>query len=105
VRAKIARRAPAWRWGSCHVRQRGPAELAGLLSDWPIEQPQDWDDWLDEAVSDVESERIATAIRRSSPLGDAAWTQSTARRLNLEHTLNPRGRPRRQNDENEARPL
>jgi putative transposase len=104
VRAKIVRRPSAWRWGSCHLRQRGRPELAGLLSDWPIDMPRNWDAWLDHGISPVESERIVTGIRRSRPLGDEAWTDRVAERLNLQHTLNPRGRPR-QKDENESRPL
>jgi len=104
VRAKITRRASAWRWGSCHIRQRGPAGMAGLLSDWPIAMPRSWNAWLADGLSAAEEKRIALSIRRCSPLGDAAWTQLTAARLNLQHTLNPRGRPRI-NDENESRPL
>ncbi|MGD0464666.1 MAG: transposase [Tepidisphaeraceae bacterium] len=104
LRAKLVRRAVAWRWGTCHVRRRGPVELAELLSDWPIDRPRDWDAWLDEGLSATESERIVTAIRRSCPLGDPAWTERIASRLNLEHTLNPLGRPKRDRG-NESRPL
>jgi putative transposase len=104
VRAKAVRRAPAWRWGSCHVRRRGPQELAGLLSDWPIDMPRDWDAWLDEGVGASASKRITTAMERSQPLGDQAWTLRIAGRLNLLHTLNPRGRPKGKNG-NDPRPL
>jgi len=107
VRAKRVRKASAWRWGSCHVRRRGPAELAALLSEWPIDMPRDWDAWLEEPIGDAETARIAQSIKRSRPLGDPAWTTRTAKRLKLEHTLNPRGRPRKltEKDEKESRPL
>jgi putative transposase len=94
VRARAVRRASAWRWGSCHIRKEGPAELAQLLSDWPIDMPRNWNAWLD-AESDVEDvKRIQTAIARSQPMGDDKWTKRIASRLNLAHTLNPRGRPK-----------
>ena len=102
LRAQLVRRPWAWRWGSCHVRRQGPPELAELLSDWPIDMPKDWGAWLEEGIDAAESERIATAVRRSSPLGDAPWTRRLAARLNLQHTLNPRGRPKKQNDYNQS---
>ena len=104
VRAKAVRRPWAWRWGSCHVRKSGPAELAALLGDWPIDIPRNWNAWLDVGISPSDSKRFATAIERSQPLGDQAWTRRIATRLNLAHTLNPRGRPSKK-DGNEARPL
>jgi putative transposase len=94
VRAERVRRASIWRWGSCHIRRRGPAEMAALLSDWPLDMPRNWDAWLDRGISPLESERIVAGIRRSRPLGDQAWTDRVAGRLNLQHTLNPRGRPK-----------
>jgi putative transposase len=94
VRAKAVRRANLWRWGSCHVRRGGPAELAALLAEWPIDPPKNWDAWLDESLNTTEEQRIKTAIARSQPLGDGGWTRRIAARLNLGHTLNPRGRPK-----------
>jgi hypothetical protein len=32
-------------------------------------------------------------IHRNRPLGDASWTDATVRRLGLESSLRPRGRP------------
>jgi putative transposase len=96
VRAKAAKRAAAWRWGSCHVRRHGPAEMADLLTDWPIAMPSDWDAWLDEgSVDDATAERIAHSIARGTPFGSDAWVQRTAAKLNLGSTLRPRGRPRK----------
>ena len=104
VRAKATRRASAYRWGSCHIRKNGQTGLGELLSDWPIDMPRDWERWLDSGLSPSALGRIATAIRRSQPMGDMAWTRRVAGRLNLMHTLNPLGRPK-QDEKNEPRPL
>ena len=36
---------------------------------------------------------VRTAIRRGSPLGGAQWQHRLAKRIGLESTLRPRGRP------------
>ena len=44
----------------------------------------------------AEIREIRQHIRRSRPLGEAAWTARIAERLNLGWTLRPRGRPPKQ---------
>ena len=48
-------------------------------------------------------------LRRGSPLGDESWVRTTARRLVLESTLHPHGRPKVRPDQktqnNESCPL
>jgi putative transposase len=52
--------------------------------------------WAEKVHTPLDDARLA-AIRRSSatglPLGDAAWVKRLARRLNLDLTIRPRGRP------------
>lgn len=43
-------------------------------------------------LTQVELDAVRLCAQRGSPLGDANWVESTARRLNLESTLRPRGR-------------
>jgi putative transposase len=95
VRAKIVKKASAWRWGSCHIRQHGPAELKALLSDWPIDMPTNWDAWLDEPLNKETVERIGLNIRKGRPYGSDLWVKRTANSLGLESTLRPQGRPRK----------
>jgi putative transposase len=95
VRANAARSALAWRWGSAHVRLHGPAELAAVLSPWPVPRPRDWATWVDAPQTPAELEAIRTAVRRSRPFGDADWTRRTAGTLGLQWTLRDRGRPRK----------
>ncbi len=48
-----------------------------------------------ERLSEQEVEKLRRCIRRGSPFGDDRWVESAARRLHLETTLRPRGRPKR----------
>ena len=42
-----------------------------------------------------EEAAVRLSIARGRPFGDAAWQRRAARRLGLELTLRPRGRPRK----------
>jgi putative transposase len=100
VRAGLTRRAERWRWGSCHVRAAGLpglsglAELAALLSQWPIERRRDWLEWVNAPQTDAEEQAVRLSLRRDRPFGGEAWVRRTAQRLDLGHTLRPRGRPK-----------
>jgi len=43
--------------------------------------------------TEAELESLRRSVTRSAPFGDASWQQRTAKRLNLQSTLRPRGRP------------
>jgi len=43
-----------------------------------------------------ELEALRHSVKRGSPFGSASWAKTTARRLAIESTLNPIGRPRKQ---------
>ena len=93
LRARLVTRAERWRWGSCRVRLHGPPELAALLAEWPVDTPRDWLGWVNAPQTDAEVEAVRTSLGRGRPFGSDAWVERTARRLGLEHTLRPRGRP------------
>jgi putative transposase len=99
VRAKLARRAASWRWGSEGVRATDLKELKSILSDSPLQRPRGWTRILDEPTGVKDDQAIRECIRRNRPFGDADWTARTAERLHLAWTLRPRGRPARQNEE------
>ncbi len=42
--------------------------------------------------------RLKESLTRGRPFGDEAWTARTAARLGLEYTVNPRGRPKKQEE-------
>lgn len=94
LRAGLAETAQAWRWSSLWVRLNGQGIMKDGLATWPVSRPRDWV----ERVNRPQDEKELGAIRRSrdrgQPFGDAEWVQETARRLGLESTLRPVGRPK-----------
>jgi putative transposase len=95
LRAKLVRRAEDWRWGSLYRRARGGAEERSLLTEPPIPLGRGWVDRVNRPQSEAELASIRLSAVRGQPLGSAAWQQKIARQFGLEHTLRPRGRPRK----------
>jgi len=97
VRGKkpLVARAERWRWSSAWIRADGDAALRGLLSDWPVERPRNWLALLNEPQPGGDEEAVRVGIHRGRPLGDRDWTESTVKRLGLEHTTRRPGRPRK----------
>ena len=96
LRANLVRRAEDWRWCSLWRRQTRKAKLTQILADWPMDRPRPWLHLVNEPQSEDELAALRRAIHRNAPFGSSAWTQRTAIRLRLAHTLRPRGRPRKQ---------
>ena len=94
LRAGLVARAEKWRWGSLWrwVQKIEPAPK--LLFPWPIARLPSWVARVNDPLSEKELDAVRRCLRRGSPLGDARWAGTTARRLDLESTLRPRGRPR-----------
>ncbi|MEM1067737.1 MAG: transposase [Planctomycetota bacterium] len=84
-----------WRYGSAWRRRYGSPEERAMLAQWPIERPVSWDESVRAELSVKELEKLRWCVRRGCPFGDETWVESTARRLDLESTLRPRGRPRK----------
>ena len=82
-----------WKWGSLFRWLTKPEPEPKLLSPWPIARLPNWANRVNEPLSDRELEAVRWSIKRGSPFGCEAWIESTARRLELESTLRPRGRP------------
>ena len=65
-----------------------------LLDRWPRRRPADW--LL--RVNQPQDEKELAALRRSRdrgcPYGDGAWALETARRLGIQSSLRPVGRPK-----------
>lgn len=87
-------RAEQWHWCSAH--HRGPAERPWLLKPelWPVPKPHSWVELLNTTLQGEAQQRIKRSLARGCPLGDQTWAADTARRLSLDSTLHPRGRPR-----------
>jgi putative transposase len=92
ARAKLVDRAEDWRWSSLWRRLHGDAEA---LSRWPVVPPPDWLRLVNRAQAAGDLEALRRSVRRGQPFGSERWVRSAARRLGLESSLRPRGRPRK----------
>ncbi|WP_454063736.1 REP-associated tyrosine transposase [Candidatus Nitrospira salsa] len=87
VRARLVTRAEDWRWSSLPTRGR-------WLHSSPVTRPSGWKKLVNTANADEEVEAIRQSVNRGTPFGQTAWMRRTAKRLGLEASMNPRGRPR-----------
>jgi putative transposase len=94
LRSELVERAEDWRWGSLWRWLQKSEPAPKLLSPWPLARLPNWVDRVNTALTKGELDAVRHSIRRSSPLGEKDWIESTARRLGLESTLRSRGRPR-----------
>ena len=95
LRANLVGRAESWRWSSLgQAAFDSPVFLP--LSPWPEQRPADWLDIVNQPQSEAELRSLRHCVNRGCPFGDSDWVTATARKLGLEATLRPRGRPRSQ---------
>lgn len=94
LRANLVRRAEEWRWCSLWRAHRGEADQLPYL-DWPVARPRDWTEYVNQAGAKSEIESVRDCARRGTPYGHKAWAQVVAKKLGLECTLRPRGRPKK----------
>ena len=96
LRAGLVRRAEDWEWSSLW-RWRHPkaAEDKPPLIPWPVDRPGDWLAQVNLALSADELGALRTSVNRGRPLGDSIWQARVAKRLGLESTFRPAGRPRK----------
>ncbi len=97
LRANLVERAENWRWGSLNLWKYGTPKEKGLLSPWPLPRRANWVEHVNNPLTESELDAIQRSIRRGRPFGDSQWTPTIARRLGLETTLRPRGRPKNTN--------
>lgn len=79
LRAHLVARAEEWRWCSLWQRRNAPHVLP--LSDWPIAQPADWVEMVNQPQTQGELREIQLAIGKRRPLGDADWSRTYSRRF------------------------
>ncbi len=92
LRANLVERAEEWRWSSLWHREHGEA---GLVDDGPLALPRNWLRRVQRPETDAELAALRCSVLRGAPFGETAWQKRTAKRLQLQTTLHPRGRPRK----------
>lgn len=95
LRASLVERAEDWKYGSLWRRVHGAQEAQALLNDWPLRRPRQWQTLVNEPQTESELAAIRRCLRKGRPYGSDDFVTQAAARLKLEHTLRPRGRPPR----------
>ncbi len=94
MRAGLVRRAEEWEWSSLAIRN-GADKGQLKLAQSPIRLPRNWGELVNILPNETDLVKLANAINRGRPFGSDEWVKETARQLDLEGTLKPRGRPRK----------
>jgi putative transposase len=93
LRAGLCTRAESWPWSSLAQRCRNCTTVQ--LDPWPVPQPVNWIEYVNQPQSEGELNGLRDAAQRGVPYGNQAWAASTAKALNLGPRVRRRGRPRR----------
>jgi putative transposase len=93
LRAMLVEQAEQWQWSSLWRWKFGTAKEKKLLSTWPVARPRGWTTHVNAPQTEAELEAIRRCVRRGQPFGDERWTERMVKRLGLEMTMRPRGRP------------
>lgn len=89
--AGLVDRAEDWPWSSLGASQTSVPQVP--IDEWPVARPSDWAALVNTVQFETEVQRVREAIRSGRPYGDGAWASEVSRRLGLEGTNRPPGRP------------
>ena len=94
LRAGLVRRAQVWPWSSLWWWSR-PAKRPPFLQLRPAPRPKDWLKLVNQPQTQAELDALRRSVNRGTPWGSEPWVTRVAKRLDLQSTLRPRGRPRK----------
>jgi len=94
LRAGLVHRAERWPWSSLGIATLRDAPTIPRTA--PIDRPRQWTARVNRPESPAELKALRHCIFRGTPYGAPAWTARIADRLDLQSTLNPRGRPKKE---------
>ncbi len=95
VRAKTIpiRKAQNWNWSSAGTP---PKEFEVVkLHVGPVKRLANWLNWVNQSLSETEVQAMEECLHRGRPVGSERWQKQTIKKLGLESTMRPRGRPRK----------
>ena len=95
VRAKSlpVRKVSRWPWSSAGIPPRDITKP--LLDPGPVPRGKKWLEWVNQTLDDSDLKELRESINRGRPFGSEVWQQRTAKKLELESAMRPRGRPRK----------
>ncbi len=93
LRAKLVVRAEDWPWSSLRwLRDKRPPSF---LDAGPVPRPRNWVQLVNQPQTEQELAALRRSVNRCAPFGNEPWTRRIAKKLGLEASLRPRGRPRK----------
>jgi putative transposase len=93
LRAKLVKRVEKWPWSSLWQREHDSAPLKDHLANWPVKRPANWIERVNQPQDEKELDNLRQSTQRGRPYGAPDWSTRTAKRLNIESSLRPVGRP------------
>jgi putative transposase len=96
LRAGLVRPAEDWTWWALNRWLEEPEREPRLLSAWPIARSPRWAERVNKPLTAAELKAVRTSVNRGSPFGAGNWVQPISRHLNLQSTLRPSGRPKKE---------
>ena len=102
-RAKLVEHAGEYRWSSFGAHGEGradalldPVEPYEQLAVRPAWRRRRWSAYVHQEPEEQELAAIRRSNETGLPFGDASWVARLAKKLGLDLTIRPRGRPRKQ---------
>lgn len=74
LRANLVKKLDNWRFSSYWRRKHGTNDQKGVLADWPIDIPDDYDAYIHEPMTIEELEGIRNVVQRGRLYGSENWT-------------------------------
>ena len=103
LRGKLVKRAGGYRWSSFAAHGLGqqdellsPCVPYQQLSPYPAVRQRRWNAYVHQSSDARELAAIRHSAERSLPYGQTAWVDRLAKKLNLDLTIRPRGRPKKE---------
>ena len=94
-RAGKVKRAKDWRWSSLSHRLAGDALSAKVLHPWPLPEPENWLEWVEQPQTEAELKALRRSVCRGTLFVVPAWQVQVRKELGLEATLRARGRSKK----------
>ena len=71
-------------------------QIMAALSDWPMERPGDWPDWVNKGETNEQLCAVRRSVTKGQPYGSPTWVEQMVAQWNLGPTLRARGRPKKE---------
>ena len=95
LRAKLVKKAEDWKWSSLYIRESGTEDQKKILSEWPIDMPDNYVKLINELQANTELESLRYSVNKGKPYGKESWINKIIDKFNLNLTLRERGRPKK----------